>query len=230
MTDSLIDDVKALLDKGNGDERILKQIFRACENNEVISNYERNYVRKLAEKHLGRASQIEENSHEEKSVISDVAISKPLSQQKIETFQPTNLQNVKLKSKNTKMLLGVCGVISAIIIMIGISFSGITHIQSDDSEIPPDLSALSIQTDLSTYQKGDIISISGTSNTSGKINLSIENQYGQLVWSEQLSVKNDGRFSTLTIAGGPGWDKPGIFTITVENNLETTSKTFSFKI
>ena len=55
MTDPLIDDVQALLDKEKGDERILKQIFRACENNEVISNYERNYVRNLAEKYLGRA-------------------------------------------------------------------------------------------------------------------------------------------------------------------------------
>ncbi len=49
MNDSLLDDVKALLDKDLGDDRILKQICRACENDEVISNYERNYVRKLAE-------------------------------------------------------------------------------------------------------------------------------------------------------------------------------------
>lgn len=229
MPDSLIDDVKALLDKGNGDERILKQIFRACENNEVISNYERNYVRKLAEKHLGRASPIEEKSHEEKPVISDEIISTPPSEQKIETFQPIKSQSVKLKSKNTKILLGIFGLISGIIIVIGISLSGITHIQSNDS-ITPDLSTLSIQTDLSTYQKGDIISISGTSNTSGKIDLSVENQSGELVWSEQISVKSDGVFSTLIIAGGQGWDKSGTFTIKVTNNLETTSKTFSFKI
>ncbi|MBI2111513.1 MAG: hypothetical protein HYT44_03960, partial [Nitrosarchaeum sp.] len=100
----------------------------------------------------------------------------------------------------------------------------------DGSQIPMDsTSALSIQTDLSAYQKGDIISISGTSNASEKINLSIENQEGQLVWSEQISVKSDGRFSTLAIAGGSGWDKSGTFTIKVENNLETKSKTFSFR-
>ncbi|MBI2643260.1 MAG: hypothetical protein HYW92_03035, partial [Nitrosarchaeum sp.] len=52
---------------------------------------------------------------------------------------------------------------------------------------------------------------------------------GQLVWSEQISVKSDGRFSTLAIAGGSGWDKSGTFTIKVENNLETKSKTFSFR-
>jgi hypothetical protein len=229
MTDPLIDDVKALLDKEKGDERILKQICRACENNEVISNYERNYVRKLAEKYLGRAPQIEENLNTEKvPVIPDVVISKTPSQQKIETS--TYPQTMKLKSKNTKMFLGIGGAIFAIIIIIGASVSGLSFIKSDDTEIPIDSSTLSIQTDLPTYQKGDIISISGTSNTIEKINLSIENQDGQLVWSEQVSVKNNGRFSTLTIAGGPGWDKSGTFTIKVENTLETVSKTFSFNV
>jgi hypothetical protein len=225
MTDPLIDDVQDLLDKEKGDERILKQIFRACENNEVISNYERNYVRNLAEKYLGRSPPVEE-----KPVIPDVVFPNTPTKQKTETTQITYPQTVKLKSKNTKMLLGIGGVIFAIIIIIGVSLSGVSYIEFDDSQIPMDSSStLSIQTDLSAYQKGDIISISGTSNASGKINLSIENQEGQLVWSEQISVKSDGRFSTLAIAGGSGWDKSGTFTIKVENNLETKSKTFSFR-
>lgn len=231
MTDPLIDDVKTLLDKEKGDERILKQICRACENNEVISNYERNYVRKLAEKYLGRAPQVGEKQHaEEKPIIPDVIFSKTPSKQNIETLPSMSTRIIKLKSKNTKMLLGIGGAIFAIIVIIGVSLSGIYYIESDDSQIPIDSSStLSIQTDLSAYQKGDIISISGTSNTSGKINLSIENQESQLVWSEQISVKSDGRFSTLAIAGGTGWDKSGTFTIKVENNLETESKTFSFR-
>lgn len=229
MTDPLIDDVKALLDKEKGDERILKQIYRACENNEVISNYERNYVRKLAEKYLGRVPQIEEKIHtEEKSIIPDVVISKTPSQQNIKTSQTTYPQTIKLKPKNTKLFLGIVGTVFAIMIIIGISLSG-PYVEYNDAKTI-DTSTLSIQTDLSTYQKGDIISISGTSNTSGKINLSIENQDGQLVWSEQISVKNNGKFSTLAIAGGPGWDKSGTFTLKVENNLETESQTFSFRV
>jgi hypothetical protein len=229
MTDPLIDDVQDLLDKEKGDERILKQIFRACENNEVISNYERNYVRNLAEKYLGRAPPVEEKPVEEKYVIPDVVFSNTPTKQKIETPQITYPQTVKLKSKNTKMLLGIGGVIFTIMIIIGVSLSGVSYIEFDGSQTPMGSSSLSIQTDLSAYQKGDIISISGTSNTSGKINLSIENQEGQLVWSEQISVKSDGRFSTLAIAGGSGWDKSGTFTIKVENSLETKSKTFSFR-
>ena len=230
MTDPLIDDVQALLDKEKGDERILKQIFRACENNEVISNYERNYVRNLAEKYLGRVPSVEEKPVEEKPVIPDIVFSNTPAKQKITTTQITYPQIVKLKSNNTKMVLGIGGAILAIIVIIGISLSGISPIEFDSSKIPGDSSSsLSIQTDLSTYQKGDLISISGTSNTSGKLNLSIENQEGQLVWSEQISVKSDGRFSTLAIAGGSGWDQSGTFTIKVENHLETESKTFSFR-
>ena len=230
MTDPLIDDVQALLDKEKGDERILKQIFRACENNEVISNYERNYVRNLAEKYLGRTPPVEEKQVEEKPVIPDVIFSTTPTKQKITTTQTTYPQIVKLKSNNTKMGLGIGGALLAIIVIIGISLSGISPIEFDSSQITGDSSStLSIQTDLSTYQKGDIISISGTSTTSGKLNLSIENQEGQLVWSEQVSVKSDGRFSTLAIAGGSGWDQSGTFTIKVENHLETKSETFSFR-
>lgn len=230
MTDPLIDDVQALLDKEKGDERILKQIFRACENNEVISNYERNYVRNLAEKYLGRTPTVEEKQVEEKPVIPDVIFSTTPTKQKITTTQTTYPQIVKLKSNNTKMGLGIGGALLAIIVIIGISLSGISPIEFDSSQITGDSSStLSIQTDLSTYQKGDIISISGTSTTSGKLNLSIENQEGQLVWSEQVSVKSDGRFSTLAIAGGSGWDQSGTFTIKVENHLETKSETFSFR-
>ncbi len=235
MVDTLVDDVKALLDKEKGDERILKQICRACENNEVISNYERNYVRKLAEKHLGRVPEIEEKQNTEEKSIQNEILSKTPQEQNIETSQITYPNSVKLKPKNTKMLLGINGVILVIIVIIGISITGISitgfsNVKSNDSQIPIDSSStFSIQTDLPEYQKGDIISISGKS-ASEKIILSIENQDGQLVWSEQISVKSNGQFSTLAIAGGSGWDKSGVFTIKADNNLETVSKTFSFMV
>ncbi|QLH11532.1 hypothetical protein [Nitrosarchaeum sp. AC2] len=232
MTDPLFDDVQTLLDKEKGDERILKQILRACENNEVISNYERNYVKNLAEKYLGRLPEnTDDQSTEEKQTISDVIIPTTSLQQKIEI--PTSMapQIIQKKPKNPKMLIGAGVAVLAIIIAIGISQSGISIMESDSIMDSDSSSAsLSIQTDLSSYQKGDIISISGKSNTSETINISIENQNGQLVWSEQVSVKNDGRFSTLAIAGGPGWDQSGTYTIKVENNMETKSKTFSFKV
>jgi len=225
MTDSLLDDVKALLDKDFGDDRILKQICRACENDEVISNYERNYVRKLAEKHLGRRPEIVQTQTpvEEKPIIPDVVIPETPSIQKIQTFQPTPRISSS-NSKNSKLMLGIGGVALVIIIVVAASFSGV----SDVTPTNPILDTLSIQTDLSSYNKQDIISISGISDTSGAVNLSIENKNNELVWAEQVSIKSDGRYSTLAIAGGPGWENSGTYTINIDNGAETKSNTFSF--
>jgi len=231
MNDSLLDDVKALLDKDFGDDRILKQICRACENNEVISNYERNYVRKLAEKHLGRRPEVvqTQTSVEEKPVIPDVVIPETPSVQKTQIFQPEPPRISSSNSKNSKIMLGIGGIALVIIIAVAASFSGISDVNPTKVQIPTNISdGLSIQTDLSSYDKKDIISISGTSDTSGTVNLSIENKNNELVWAEQVSLKSDGRYSTLAIAGGSGWESSGTYTINVDNGIETKSSIFSF--
>jgi len=225
MTDSLLDDVKALLDKDFGDDRILKQICRACENDEVISNYERNYVRKLAEKYLGRRPEVVQTqpSVEEKPIVPDVVIPETPSVQKIQTFQPPPRISSS-NTKNSKKMLSIGVIALVIIIAVAASFSGISDVTPTNS-IPD---ALSIQTDLSSYDKKDIISISGVSDTSGTVNLSIENKNNELVWAEQVSLKSDGRYSTLAIAGGPGWESSGTYTINIDNGIEIKSNTFSF--
>ena len=231
MNDSLLDDVKALLDKDFGDDRILKQICRACENNEVISNYERNYVRKLAEKHLGRRPEVvqTQTSVEEKPVIPDVVIPETPSVQKTQIFQPEPPRISSSNSKNSKIMLGIGGIALVIIIAVAASFSSISDVNPTKVQIPTNISdGLSIQTDLSSYDKKDIISISGTSDTSGTVNLSIENKNNELVWAEQVSLKSDGRYSTLAIAGGSGWENPGTYTINVDNGIETKYSIFSF--
>ena len=226
MNDSLLNDVKALLDKDFGDDRILKQICRACENDEVISNYERNYVKKLAEKHLGKKPKVVQTPiHvEEKPTVPDTIIQETPSAQKIQTFQPPPPRISSSNSKNSKLMLGIGGVVLVIIIAVAASFSGVSNITPTNSISD----TLSIQTDLSSYNKNDIISISGISDTSGTVNLSIENKNDELVWAEQISLKSDGRYSTLAIAGGPGWDNSGTYTIKIDNGVETKSNTFSF--
>jgi len=222
MTDLLLDDVKALLDKDFGDDRILKQICRACENNEVISNYERNYVRQLAEKHLGKKPQFTQPV--QKSSIPEIQ-----SSQQTQSLQTQVPRISYSKSKNKKIMFGIGGLALVIIIAAAVSFSGLTtgttKIDTSSSDIPI---SLSIQTDLKSYNKKDLISISGVSDSIGTVNLSIENQNNKLVWTEQISLKTDGQFSTLAIAGGAGWEKSGTYTIKVDNGKETKSDTFSF--
>jgi hypothetical protein len=121
-------------------------------------------------------------------------------------------------------MLGIGGVALVIIIAVAISFNGISDVTPTNSISD----TLSIQTDLSSYDKKDIISVSGISDTSGSVNLSIENKTNELVWAEQVSLKSDGRYSTLAIAGGPGWESSGTYTINVDNGVEIKSNTFSF--
>ncbi len=222
MTDPLLDDVKALLDKDFGDDRILKQICRACENDEVISNYERNYVEKLAEKHLGRKPEAIPAPVEEPSTVPDVVIPETQTVQNIQTLQSVTSNVRSSKIKNPKVILGI---ILVVIVASAVGYAGATDLFSFTPTISD---TLYVQIDSSSYAQKDLISINGESNISGTVTLSISNQSNDLVWTEQVSVKSNGSYSTLAIAGGPGWETSGKYTITAENGEETRSDTFSF--
>lgn len=231
MSDPLFDDVKALLEKDFGDDRILKQIFRACENNEVISNYERNYVKNLAETHLREKPEITPTSStvEGKEIISDTVMPDISSTQQTQVFQSQSTRSVPLSLKNSKMLFGIGGGIAlAIIVIVAASFSGSSDVSPNITTPISSPDSLSIQTDLSSYHEKDLIAINGTSNISGSVNLSIENQNNELVWTEHISTRDNGKFSTLAIAGGPGWESSGNYAIKVDNGKETISNSFSF--
>lgn len=231
MEESLHDDVKALLDKDFGDDRILKQILRACENDEVISNFERNYVKKLAEKHLGRTPPVEpsEIPPKEEKTIPDVVIPEPAAIRQTQTFQAPPPKITSGNKKNYKIMMGVGGMALVIAIAIAATYGGI----STDSPrvvdpVTPADASLSIKSDLKSYDAKDLISISGNSEISGTADLSIENQDGELVWAEQVSIKSNGSYSTLAIAGGPGWEKSGTYLLIVDNGKETKTTTFTF--
>ena len=223
MSDMLLDDVNSLLDGDFGDDRILKQIARACKNNEVISNYERNYVQKLAEQHLGKKPTSNKKPETITTEIPKIEIPKPEPIVTTQLSQPTN----NSKSKNSKLFLGFGGI--AVVIIIAAAFLLSNNIDSSQSNIVSEIKIeLSVQTDLSSYAKSDLISINGVSQNSNIVNLSILNQNNDLVWAEQVSVKSDGGYSTLAIADGEGWENSGTYNIKVEDGTEIKSIKFTF--
>jgi len=223
MSDMLLDDVNSLLDGDFGDDRILKQIARACKNNEVISNYERNYVQKLAEQHLGKKPLTNKKPETITPEIPRIEIPKPEPIVTTQLSQPSNHS----KSKNSKLFLGFGGI--AVVIIIAAAFLLSNNIDPSQSNTVTEIKIeLSVQTDLSSYSKSDLISISGVSQNSNIVNLSIFNPNNDLVWAEQISVKSDGRYSTLAIADGEGWENSGTYNIKVEDGTETKSIKFTF--
>jgi hypothetical protein len=232
MNDSLLDDVTSLLDGDFGDDRILKQIARACKNNEVISNYERNYVQKLAEQYLGKQPEITPTKQPEiiPPTIPDVVIPEITPSVQSQTFESPSSRSSKSSSKNSKLILGFGG-IALIIIIAAVAILSSDTSDSFSSNTVSDIKLeLSIQTDLSSYAQTDLISINGISVNYKIVNLSIMNQNNELVWAEQVSVKSDGRYATLAIAGGPGWENSGTYTVNVDDGSEIKSIKFSFTL
>ena len=230
MPENIIDDVKKLLDAEVGEKRILQQIKRAAENNEVISNYERNYVTKLVEQHLKPPEPEPELERPLEPTQEETSVEKE-QMEKIE--QETTTQTIlELKPtgyKNKNLLIGGGAAALALIIVVAIGASGIVDLGLGIST--PPITGLTLDTDQPSYDNGDIISILGTSKITfgNTISLSIENVGGELIWYEDLKIKDSGTFSTLLIAGGPGWENSGTYTLKAEHGSEDNKVTFSFK-
>ena len=74
--------------------------------------------------------------------------------------------------------------------------------------------SLLVNVDKTTYQRADIISITGdVFSNAESVQLSIENTSGLKIWNEIINPKNNGKFSTLVIAGGGGWENDGVYTL-----------------
>lgn len=217
MTDDILDHVNALLRKDKGVKKILEQIKRAAEQDEVISQYERNYIYELEEQYL----QPELESSKEKLGSDSKKITTGGSKQN------QLLLKSMTKSQKTKMYLLVGGIALAIILIVGVSQISIT--ENPITKIPA--SVLTIETDLSSYNSGAIISVSGISKADigNTLVLSIENAQGDIIWYENLKTDVDGAFSTLIIAGGEGWDTSGEYNLKAEHDNFIKQVSFNFK-
>ena len=223
MSEEILDNVKELLKKDIGDKKVLEQIKRAAENNEAISNYERSYVRKLIEE-LRKPPEPE--IEETPTTQSIPTTPQP---QVIPQLQTSTIVTHKPRDKtNTKVIIGGAAIAVAIIAAVLLGTSDIDI--SSNNPVPTSSSDL-LSLDQSSYNNKDIISISGKSKTSlgNTISLSIENSNGELVWTENIKIKDSGEYSTLAIAGGPGWENSGTYTLKMKHGSETDEITFSFK-
>ncbi len=229
MSEPILDDVKKLLDVEAGDKSALEQIKRAAENNEVISNYERNYVAKLIDEHF-KATEPELESAQEplETTQEEITTTKEQMAKIVEDIStPTLIESKPQILKNTKIMVGGGVVVVAIIVAVAIGLSGI----QDLGPVASPITGLTLSSDQLSYNRGDIISISGKSKTSlgNSISLSIENEEAELIWAEDVALKDSGTFSTLAIAGGPGWEKSGIYKLTAEHGSEKKEISFNFK-
>jgi len=210
---TFITDLDDLIRHHHGDVKKLREIRDTIRHDNFITTEDKNYVESLITMHL-------KNQPLDKSLPRKQPDTKIKLQPK-PTLSSPDLKNSFAFNFSSNKKLGILGgVAAAIAIIVIVGFTAID--MPIDSVVSSTASnPLLVNIDQTTYQRADIISISGDTNSYTKsVELSIENTNGVKIWNEVINPKNDGQFSTLIIAGGGGWENNGVYTLkAVQNDL-----------
>jgi len=203
---TFITDLDDLIRHHHGDVKKLREIRDTIRHDNFITTEDKNYVESLITMHL-------KNQPLDKSVSRKQPDTKIKLQPKPTLSSPDLKNNFTFNFSSNKKLGILGGVAAAIAIIVIVGFTAInTPIDSTVSSTTSN--PLLVNIDQTTYQRADIISISGDTNSYTKsVELSIENTNGLKIWKEIINPKNDGQFSTLIIAGGGGWENNGVYTL-----------------
>ena len=252
MINYMLDDINELLLKGKGNSKFLKQIKRALQRDEVISYYERQYVQELVEKYLKPKSREDDDQNKKNkdtalSTTNTSNMSPPFkeyfSKKKPKTMTnkksiKRSVFNSKFKTKKNKLIFLIAGMIFFVIVTSAVTYflypellsEIITSPNKPDPIIIPSVSQYKIETDTSSYSRSDIISINGISNPDLDIvKLSIINPNNEIIWREDIIIKDDNTFSTLVIAGGQGWEDSGEYKLQSFHGDKEFNTSFNFR-
>lgn len=179
MEDDIGANVRMLLGLGLGDKRILEQVYRASVNGEIISNHERQYVTSLMEKHAVTVPK------------RDTPITQSSTVKQVDTVS----QPKKSRTPLMAAVLGVAAVavIASVVLMM--------------PPAPMSLPSGYVEIDQSTYQTGDFMLVTGMSDydigEAARVNILDSNSNN--VWSEDVTLRSDGSYSTIILVGQGGW-------------------------
>jgi len=203
---TFITDLDDLIRHHHGDVKKLREVRDTIRHDNFITSEDKNYVESLITMHL-------KNQPLDKSLSRKQPDTKIKLQPKPTLISPDLKNNFTFSFSANKKLGILGGVAAAIAIIVIVGFTAInTPIDSTVSSTASN--PLLVNIDQTTYQRADIISISGDTNSYTKsVELSIENTNGVKIWKEIINPKNDGQFSTLIIAGGGGWENNGVYTL-----------------
>jgi len=218
---TFITDLDDLIRHHHGDVKKLREVRDTIRHDNFITTEDKNYVESLITMHL-------KNQPLDKSLSRKQPDTKIKLQPKPTLSSPDLKNNFTFSFSSNKKLGILGGVSAAIAIIVIVGFTAInTPIDSTVSSTASN--PLLVNIDQTTYQRADIISISGDTNSYTKsVELSIENTNGVKIWNENINLKNDGKFSTLVIAGGGGWENDGTYTLKAEQGDLANKIEFNF--
>ena len=248
MDSFILEDVKSLLKLKKGDSTRLNHIKELCETNEIISLSDRKYIERLSSQNLHKNAGPKKPEKpifipiEEPPSPSQTVIESKESSDQSEQFEEVETPKVRSDKSlpkipdflsNKKIIYSIGSIVLAIILIaiVAVEYDGIQVIfdSPSSSNTEPAL-PFTLESDKSSYETSDIISISGkiASPSSEIVRVSIENEQGKLIWAENLDLKNNGEFSTLALAGGKGWENSGKYILISEHEELTEQISFNF--
>ena len=220
---TFLTDLDDLIRYRHGDVKKLREIRDTVRHDNFITTDNKNYVESLITMYL-------KNQPLDKSLSRQQSVTKIKLQSKPTTSSSDSKSNVAVSFSPNKKLGVLAGVVAAIAIIVIVGFSATNQTDIIDSTLSSISEPLLVNVDQTTYQRADIISISGNSKSAStqSVELSIENTNGVKIWNENINLKNDGKFSTLVIAGGGGWENDGTYTLKAEQGDLANKIEFKF--
>ena len=220
---TFLTDLDDLIRYHHGDVKKLREIRDTVRHDNFITTDNKNYVESLITMYL-------KNQPFDKSLSSQRPVTKIKLQSKPTTSSSDSKSNVAVSFSPNKKIGVLAGVVAAIAIIVIVGFSATNQTDIIDSTVSSISEPLLVNVDQATYQRADIISISGNSKSAStqSVELSIENTNGVKIWNENINLKNDGKFSTLVIAGGGGWENDGTYTLKAEQGDLANKIEFKF--
>ena len=226
----ILDVVKELMRLGKGDQAVLDRIRRAAEQDEVISFYEREYVGDLVRSHM----------EPEPAAESYAAGGAEL--EALPVAAPRPARGGRGGGGIAAALLARKKIIALAAVLLAVGLGGAAAHMSgalvDEAPAPPPRAAappapaasLSVETDAGTYRQGDVLAITGAATRAGAdgVALTITNGDGKEVWRETVRPRADWSYSTLTIAGGPGWEEAGTYVASADEGGGAVDASFAF--
>ena len=221
---TFLTDLDDLIRYRHGDVKKLREIRDTVRHDNFITTDNKNYVESLITMYL-------KNQPIDKSLSSQRSVTKIKLQSKPTTSSSDSKSNVAVSFSPNKKLGVLAGVAAAIAIIVIVGFTAINQTGTTDSAVSVTITEpLLVNVDQATYQRADIISISGNSKSAStqSVELSIENTNGVKIWNENINLKNDGKFSTLVIAGGGGWENDGVYILKATHSDLASEIKFKF--
>jgi len=222
-------DIDDLIRLGHGDTKRLRNIRDVIRHDNFITAVDKKYIESLISTYLKNQSlDGSEVSIKPNTIVESKDNVKQTSQKTV------SISSSLFSGSNNKKLGILGGVAAAIALVVVVGFFASTSptdiITSNIISSPSQQIIVNI--DESSYKNADIIFVSGSiESADGKsVELSIENTNGEKIWKEYVTIKNDGQFSTMVIAGGFGWDGSGTYVLNAQHNEIEKKIKFSFSV